>query len=205
MRLHYSLAQYTLAFGASIGLPVHAAELAVKLELPRLPVAEYHRPYTAVWIERADQGVAANLAVWYDLKKKDNEGSKWLKDMRTWWRKSGRELQMPVDGLSGATRAPGEHQLVFAGTATALETLAAGDYAVVVEAAREGGGREVLKVPFQWPGKEAAGVTAAHATTASTSYRRTPVSTVPPMDTGVRRYEGSGANELRRVSVEVRR
>ena len=33
-----------------------------------------------------------NLSVWYDLKLKDNEGTKWLKDMRQWWRKTGREL-----------------------------------------------------------------------------------------------------------------
>ena len=155
MRLHPSLAHYSLALGAAIGLPVHAAELAVRLELPRLPVAEYHRPYTAVWVERADQSVAANLAVWYDLKKKDNEGSKWLKDMRTWWRKSGRELQMPVDGLSGATRAAGEHSLLFAGAQSPLDKLPPGDDALAVEAAREGGDDEVVRVPFQWPPKAA--------------------------------------------------
>ncbi len=57
------------------------------------------------------------------MKKKDNEGTKWLKDMRQWWRKSGRELQMPVDGLSGATRAPGEHQLSFADGKSPLDKL----------------------------------------------------------------------------------
>ncbi|RQP26087.1 DUF2271 domain-containing protein [Piscinibacter terrae] len=148
MRLRISV-----ALTAVIGIPAQAAELGVKLEIPRLQVAEYHRPYTAVWIERADQGFAANLAVWYDLKKKDNEGTKWLKDVRQWWRKSGRELQMPVDGLSGATRAPGEHALVFNAGQSALDKLPAGDYAVVVEAAREGGGRELVRVPFQWPPK----------------------------------------------------
>jgi hypothetical protein len=150
MRLRHSV-----ALTAVVGIPVHAAELGVKLEIPRLQVAEYHRPYTAVWVERADQGFAANLAVWYDLKKKDNEGTKWLKDVRQWWRKSGRELQMPVDGLSGATRAPGEHALVFNASQSALDKLPAGDYAVVVEAAREGGGRELVRVPFQWPPKAA--------------------------------------------------
>jgi hypothetical protein len=148
MRLRHSV-----ALTAVIGIPAHAAELGVKLEIPRLQVAEYHRPYTAVWVERADQGFAANLAVWYDLKKKDNEGTKWLKDVRHWWRKSGRELQMPVDGLSGATRAPGEHALVFNASQSVLDKLPAGDYAVVVEAAREGGGRELVRVPFQWPPK----------------------------------------------------
>ncbi|WP_280154484.1 DUF2271 domain-containing protein [Piscinibacter sp. XHJ-5] len=152
--------RYSLALTAALGVPASAAELMLKVEVPRIPVAEYHRPYTAMWVERADQSFAANLAVWYDLRKKDNEGTKWLKDVRQWWRKSGRELQMPADGLSGATRAPGEHQLVFAATKSPLDKLPAGDYALVVEAAREGGGREVVRLPFQWPPKSVQGAKA---------------------------------------------
>ena len=30
-------------------------------------VAEYHRPYVAVWLERADQSFVGNLAIWYDV------------------------------------------------------------------------------------------------------------------------------------------
>jgi hypothetical protein len=43
----------------------HAADLSVNVEIPQLPVAEYHRPYVAIFIEGADQSLAANLAVWY--------------------------------------------------------------------------------------------------------------------------------------------
>ena len=71
--------------------PVFAADMNLTVEIPTLKVAEYHRPYVAVWIEREDHSVAANLAVWYDVKKADGEGTKWLKDMRQWWRRSGRE------------------------------------------------------------------------------------------------------------------
>ncbi|MDO8177441.1 MAG: DUF2271 domain-containing protein [Undibacterium sp.] len=141
------------AISSLLSVPVMAADLSIKLEVPRLNVAEYHRPYVAVWIERPDQTLAGNLAVWYDLKKRDNEGAKWLKDLRQWWRRSGRDLQMPVDGISGATRVVGEHSLVFSGDKGALAKLPAGEYQLVVEAAREGGGREVLKVPFQWAAK----------------------------------------------------
>lgn len=145
----------TVALGAALAGPAHAAELSVKLELPRLAVAEYHRPYLAVWLEKAaDQAFAGNLVVWYDLKKRDQGGTKWLKDMRQWWRKSGRDLQWPVDGLSGATRAPGEHTLQL-GQAAALAQLPAGEYQLVVEAARENGGREVLRLPLQWPPRAA--------------------------------------------------
>ena len=148
--------RYSLAIGAVLGapaLPLFAADLNLKLELPRIAVAEYHKPYVAVWLEKAgDQSFAGNLAVWYDIKKKDNGGTKWLKDMRQWWRKSGRDLQMPVDGISGATRAPGE-QAISLGSAAALASLPPGDYQVVIEAARELGGREVLRVPLTWPVK----------------------------------------------------
>src|SRR5690606_21939617 len=103
MRFSRSWAGTSAALGTVLcATPVLAAELQVSLELPKLNVAEYHRPYVAVWIEKADQSFAGNLAVWYDIKMRNNPegaGTKWLKDLRQWWRKSGRELTMPVDGL----------------------------------------------------------------------------------------------------------
>jgi len=149
MRLSYSMA---LSTAAALSAPAFAAELQLKVELPRLTVADYKRPYVAVWVERtADQSAIANLAVWYDLKKRDNGGAKWLKDLRTWWRKSGRDVAMPVDGVSGATRAPGTHALTFHADQGALAALGPGHYTLVVEAAREDGGREVQRLAFQWP------------------------------------------------------
>ncbi|MYN17458.1 DUF2271 domain-containing protein [Rugamonas sp. FT107W] len=154
MKLRYSIAlSLPLASASAMG-----AELALKLEVPQLNVAEYHRPYIAAWLENADQKVVANLAVLYDVKKKDNAGTKWLKDVRQWWRKSGRDVEMPMDGVSGATRAPGEQSLTFPGAKAALDKLPAGQYTLVVEAAREAGGREAVKVPLQWPPKSAQNV-----------------------------------------------
>ena len=147
--------RYSFLLGAALTSPVLAADLSVKVEIPRLTVAEYHRPYVAFWIEDANQSFVKNLTVWYDVKMKNKEGEKWLKDMRQWWRKSGRELTMPVDGISGATRAPGEHTLSFNSAKSDLDKLPAGEYALVVEAAREVGGRELIRVPFQWPAKSA--------------------------------------------------
>ncbi|MGD9942499.1 MAG: DUF2271 domain-containing protein [Burkholderiaceae bacterium] len=143
--------RYTVAFTALVGAPAIAADLNVGIEIPRLSVAEYHRPYVALWVERADQSVAANLAVWYALKMRNNEGTKWLKDMRQWWRRSGRGLEMPVDGVSSATRPVGKHKLSFSDASPPLGKLAPGEYKLFVEASREVGGRELLQIPFQWP------------------------------------------------------
>jgi hypothetical protein len=128
-----------------------AADLSVKFDLPQLNVAEYHKPYVAMWIEKADGSVASTLAVLYDVKKKDNAGEKWVKDMRTWWRKAGREMTLPADGVSGATRATGEQKMNFGPAVNQIDKLPAGDYQMVIEAAREAGGRELVRVPFKLP------------------------------------------------------
>jgi hypothetical protein len=158
VKLPYSISLAMPLIG--LGSLAQAADMALKLDIPQLDVAAYHKPYVAVWLERADQTVVGNLAVLYDIKKKDNGGAKWLKDMRTWWRKAGRDAQMPMDGVSGATRAPGEAALELPAAKALLDKLPAGKYQVVIEAAREAGGRELVKVPFQWPAKAAVNATA---------------------------------------------
>ncbi len=146
MRVTLSAAIATLAAGTAL-----AGDATVTIDIPRFNVAEYHRPYVAFWIESEDGAKLTNLAVWYDTKLKNDEGTKWLKDMRQWWRRTGRELTMPAEGLSSPTRAPGTHDLTFDLAAAPLKGLTPGKYQLVVEAAREVGGRELLRVPFEWP------------------------------------------------------
>ena len=129
-----------------------AADLSLSVEIPQLPVAEYHRPYVAIWIEGADQSIAANLAVWYQVR---GDHTKWLPDLRQWWRRGGRDLKVPVDGLTGATRPVGQHLLKFDAAQAPLAALKPGQYSVVVEAVREVGGREAVRIPFTWPIKAA--------------------------------------------------
>jgi hypothetical protein len=152
MRRVAKLASAMLLMGASAAS--FGAELNLSLEIPRLEVAEYHRPYVAVWVENEDQSTAAQLAVWYQTDRKKENGTQWLKDLRQWWRRGGRELQMPVDGVTGATRPAGAHVLSYKGTDKQLASLAPGKYNVVIEATREVGGRELLRVPFEWPGTQ---------------------------------------------------
>ncbi|MBD8636408.1 DUF2271 domain-containing protein [Stenotrophomonas sp. 169] len=136
--------------------PAYATTLDITVEVPKLNVAEYHRPYVAVWLEGADQKVAANLSVWYQQTgNSEGHGTKWLPDLRQWWRKSGRTLEVPVDGVTGPTRPVGTHALSFKDSQPALKQLAPGNYTLVVEAVREVGGRELVKVPFTWPAKTA--------------------------------------------------
>jgi len=188
-----------LAFGMVAGV-ASAAEMNVAVELPKLEVAEYHRPYVAMWIEREDQSFVANFSVWYQEKRGGGGGpaaagraggarpagnagpggagpggggnpgaggegggeggTKWLNELRTWWRKNGREqTSFPIDGVTGPTKPAGIQQVKFSGDKAPLASLAPGKYRLVVEAAREGGGRELVRVPFEWPAKSAQSLT----------------------------------------------
>lgn len=148
MQWKTTTAAVLLALGAG---SAGAAEFKVDVEIPALDVAEYHRPYVAIWIESDKGRHQQDLALWYDQEMKDNEGTKWLKDLRLWWRRSGRQQEFPIDGVSGATRPVGTHGLNFDAEGPALSALQPGHYRLVVEAAREVGGREVVRLPFTWP------------------------------------------------------
>ncbi|ATY32519.1 DUF2271 domain-containing protein [Sphingomonas psychrotolerans] len=140
------------ALGASalVASPAGAQTLDLTITIPKLSVAEYHRPYVAVWLEK--EGAAPrSLAVWYDFDMKANEGTKWLRDVRQWWRAAGRSMSFPADGVTGATRAPGTHKLTFTAGRGPMPALSGGKYTLVVEAAREVGGRELLRLPFSVP------------------------------------------------------
>lgn len=154
---------FGLGIGAVLAAPAGAAAIDMTVTIPQLKVAEYHKPYVAIWLEQVGGTGAAipnagTLAIWYQIDKKDNEGNKWLRDVRTWWRKSGRTLNNPVSGITGATRAPGPQKISF--TPKQIGKLAPGNYELVVEASREAGGRELLRLPFAWPAKGPTNVSA---------------------------------------------
>ncbi|WP_297800122.1 DUF2271 domain-containing protein [uncultured Brevundimonas sp.] len=145
----------TTATLTAAAAPAFANTLSVTVDLPRVGGASYHRPYVAVWIENPDQSLRQTLAVWYQqTRNNEGDGKDWLKDMRTWWRKGGRSMTLPADGVSGPTKAPGRHTVTV--PASRLRNLPAGNYTIVVEAARELGGREVVRVPFRWGGPNTA-------------------------------------------------
>ncbi len=141
-----SLALFT---GATQAADQMAGKIALDVTLPQLDVAEYHKPYLAVWIED-NKRKATQVAVWYDVEMREDKGKEWLKDLRQWWRRGGRSLDLPYDGLTSATKGPGDYTLDTQ-LNTVLANLPDGEYTLRVEASREVGGREVLSLPFSLP------------------------------------------------------
>lgn len=135
---------YFALLGGVVAAP--AAAGTVTVTIPRQSVAEYHKPYVAVWIEPVGGGAARTIALWYETKKVGRDaGTKYLADLRAWWRKGGRSMTVPADGISGPTRPPGQY------TVQLPANIKPGQYVLNVEAARETGGRELVTLPLSVP------------------------------------------------------
>ncbi len=133
-----------------------ASEIEVIVEIREHLIAEYHKPYVAIWVAHPDHTVAANLALWYQQGKgpKGEPGEKWLKDIRRWWRKEGNKVS--AAGVTGPTKPAGRYRVQFNDVDGPLKDLPHGDYVLHVEAAREKGERELIRIPFEWTDKGAA-------------------------------------------------
>lgn len=137
-----------------LSTPVHAESaeannpiIDLTIEIPDLDSSPYFRPYVAIWLETPERKSVSTLALWYQVKGKSGEGNgdKWLKDLRQWWRKTGRSAGDEIDAVTSATRKPNSYQLKWNGLDNKGETVPAGEYAINFEASREDGGREFLR------------------------------------------------------------
>lgn len=116
------------------------ATLAIKLDLKQQQ-GEYHPPYVAAWIENSKKRSVRTLLLW-------REKSKWLKDIRRWWRNVGRKDPVLVDAITSATHAAGSLPLSFKLTDDQQKVLSDGSYTLYIEVVREKGGRALIKQKF---------------------------------------------------------
>lgn len=132
-----------------LAAPALAANGTIVVEMPKVDATPYRKPYIAAWLEDSSGKAVKVITVFHDQAR---IGARWLPELRSWWRAAGRAMTMPADGISRPTQAPGRQTFSVNG-------LAPGRYQLVVEAAREKGGREVVKVPFEV--RQRAGATAS--------------------------------------------
>ncbi|GLR63599.1 DUF2271 domain-containing protein [Marinospirillum insulare] len=125
---------------------VSAAEVSIEVNLPASEGSMNYRPYVAVWVEDENDQTVKTVAVW-------RKEADWLKDMRRWWRKAGRYDQGELDSVTGATRRPGKHQVIWDATNQQGEAVPAGDYTLNIEASREHGSRSWVRQTITLGGK----------------------------------------------------
>ena len=97
-------------------------------------------PYVAVWLEDGDGELVKTVALWFLQTQK---GTRWLSDLRRWTSIDGSSAS--VDTISSATRTPGDYAVVWDGTDTDGQMVAAGEYYVCIESAREHGPYSLIR------------------------------------------------------------
>jgi thiamine biosynthesis lipoprotein ApbE len=123
-------------------------ELKIELQINRPEAARYERPYVAVWIEDDKNFPVRTLALWV---KTAGSGPTWIPDLKRWFRGDLKRLLTDKTDLvvtrSSVTRPPGKHELVWDGTDNQKQPLPQGNYTVLIEAAREHGTYQIIRIP----------------------------------------------------------
>lgn len=116
-------------------------EFAVNFEIPEHNVADYERPYVAVWISDDERNLVRILML-------AGEQDRWMEENYYWHRRFGRKAGSLVDAVSGPTRRPGEYTLKWDGLDDDGSPVPPGDYILHLEAAREHGGHQHERISF---------------------------------------------------------
>jgi thiamine biosynthesis lipoprotein ApbE len=134
------------------GLWNSAYELTVSVEIPQTQGFGARRPYAAVWIDDKDRFPVRTLAVLF-------EKARWLNELHAWYREDrlramseGGEI---LNSVTSATRSPGKYTFQWDGKDNAGKLVKVGTYAVLVEAAREHGGYNLVRREINFNGQPA--------------------------------------------------
>jgi FAD:protein FMN transferase len=124
-------------------------ELAVDFEIPVLSVANYKRPFIALWIEDADKFPIRTLALWY-------HEDRWLTESKAWYRadrlRGMSETTSIVRSIGVATRPAGKYTIKWDGKDNAGNLVKPGAYTVLLESVREHGTYQLIRQEMRFSG-----------------------------------------------------
>lgn len=126
-------------------------ELVVRFEINRPEVEQrrYRRPYVVVYIEDETGHVVRHLLMWVSMS--GSGPDQWLPDLLRWYRSdAGRtriERRNKAYAIGRSTRPPGTYRIAWNGRDDSGQPLPDGSYTVFVEAAREHGTHQVIRMP----------------------------------------------------------
>jgi FAD:protein FMN transferase len=124
-------------------------ELAVAFEIPTMTVANYKRPFIAIWIEDADKFPLRTLALWY-------HEDRWLTESKAWYRadrlRGMSETTSIVRSIGAATRPAGKYTIKWDGKDNAGKPVKPGTYTVFLESVREHGTYQIIRQEMTFTG-----------------------------------------------------
>ncbi|WP_227591345.1 DUF2271 domain-containing protein [Acinetobacter shaoyimingii] len=128
-------------------------QAVLDLNIPKLDVEKYRAPYVVVWVTDKDKKIVRTLAVW-------GKDEKWINTNYVWWRRYGRQMTS-LDAVAKPSRQPGNYKLAWDGKDDHGKPVAAGQYQVHIETAREHGDHSYQTINLDVKAKPSAQTLAA--------------------------------------------
>lgn len=119
-------------------------ELVIDFEFNRIE-GNSHRPFAAIWVENEQKVAVRNLALWYNK-------TKWVPDLRNWYRINGEKFKENKDNyasVTGATRNPGKYTIKWDGKDDKGTFVPQGKYTIIIESSKEHGTDEIIRQPME--------------------------------------------------------
>ncbi|RZK91349.1 MAG: DUF2271 domain-containing protein, partial [Pedobacter sp.] len=120
-------------------------ELAITFQFNRIE-GNSHRPFAAIWVENEKKEAVRNLALWYNK-------TKWVPDLRNWYRINGERFKANKDNYAsatGATRNPGKYTIKWDGKDDKGAFVPQGKYTIILETAKEAGTDEIIRQQMEF-------------------------------------------------------
>lgn len=99
--------------------------------IAKMDVPKYRAPYVVIWVTDANKQLVRTLQVW-------GEEHKWQDSNYVWWRRYGRKMDN-LDTIAKPSRPAGRYSVVWDGKDDQGKRVAAGQYQIHIESAREHG------------------------------------------------------------------
>lgn len=120
-------------------------ELAINFQFNRIE-GNSHRPFAAIWVENEKKEAVRNLALWYNK-------TKWIPDLRNWYRINGERFKANKDNYAsatGATRNPGKYTIKWDGKDDKGAFVPQGKYTIILETSKEAGTDEIIRQQMEF-------------------------------------------------------
>jgi thiamine biosynthesis lipoprotein len=111
----------------------------IALQIPEQAVANYRRPYVAVWISDSERRLVRTLLV-------VGPEARWRESNYVFWRRFERMAPEAVHAMARPTRAPGRYDVIWDGRSDSGQPAPLGRYTLTIEASREHGEHSIQTI-----------------------------------------------------------
>ncbi len=121
-------------------------KMRVKYRVPEIDISDYEYPYIVAWVTDTQNKPIKHLLMLGD-------SPRWIEENYVHWRRVGRKQPAVIDHVARPTKPPGVYDIEWDGVDDHGRPVEQGEYILHIEASREHGGHQYVKLPVNFSNK----------------------------------------------------